>query len=183
MRYTLNAAVTKNTYTAQAVISALAASAPVAKIPGGLLADNPNPIGRAFYLKAFGTIANAATVHVHPRLGIDPTAGTPANTIAFSTAYTPTASTTEQWSMEAWLTCQAAGETGGTTLQVNGNWRVSPAATGSALSTAMPTAEFAQSITGLQSVLTYYIELLGTWSASNVGATTTVQQMFFWGLN
>ena len=74
------------------------------------------------------------------------------------------------------------GETGGTTLQVNGKWRVSPV-TGLALTPSMPTAEFAQSITGLQSVLTYYIELLGTWSASNVGATTTVQQMFFWGLN
>jgi hypothetical protein len=28
-----------------------------------------------------------------------------------------------------------------------------------------------------------YIELFGTWSASAAGNTTTLQQMFLWGLN
>jgi len=28
-----------------------------------------------------------------------------------------------------------------------------------------------------------YVELFGTWSASNAANTTTVQQIFLWGLN
>lgn len=181
--YTLNAPVTKNTYTAQAVLSQVAATGPVAKIQGGFLADNPNPVGRAFYLKAFGSIATTSAATFIPALGIDPTAGTPANPAAFCTAVTPTAAITTQWDMEAWLTCQAAGETGGMTLQVNGNWRLTTAANGGAANATSVLAAFSANITGLQSALTYYIELLGTWSASAAGNTTTLQQMFFWGLN
>jgi hypothetical protein len=180
--YTLNAPVTKASAASLAVISAVTTTAPVAKIQGGFLADNPNPIGRAFYLKAFGTLNNAATAATFiPSLGVDPTAGTPANTTGFCTAVTPTASTTEPWDMEAWLTCTAAAETGGTTFQVNGNWSLLPAAVGGALSTAMQQTKFGYTVTGLLSSTTYYIELCATWSAT--GATTTVQQLFFWGLN
>lgn len=182
--YVLPAPVTKNTYTTQAVISNIATTGPVAKIQGGFLGAVPNPVGRGFYLKAFGTLANAATGSTFlPALGIDPTAGTPANQVAFCTAVTPTASTTLPWSLDAWMTCQAVGETGGLTIQVNGTWRLSLVASGAAAAATALVAEFTQNITGLQSALTYYIELLATQSVSNAGATSTVQQMFFWGLN
>jgi hypothetical protein len=181
--YSLPAAVTKNTYTTLAVISAPAATAPVAKIQGGFLNSDPGPVGRAFYLKAFGSIANTSAATFIPSLGFNTTAGTPINNVPFCTAVTPTASVVCQWSAEAWITCQAAGETGGTTFQVNGNWRISTVAAGGAANASMLAAEFAQTVTGLQSALTYYVELAGTWSASASGNTTTLQQEFFWGLN
>lgn len=182
--YVLNAAVTKNTYTTLAVISAPAATAPVAKIQGGFLNDVPNPVGRAFKLEAAGTIGNAATAATFiPSLGFNTAAGTPINNVPFCTAVTPTASVVCQWDCEIWITCQAAGETGGTTFQVNGRWAMTTVASAGAANANMLTAKFAQSVTGLQEALTYYVELAGTWSASNVGATTTLQQEFFWGLN
>jgi hypothetical protein len=181
--YSLNGAVTKNTYTTQAVISALAASQSVAKIQGGFLADNPNPVGRAFYLKACGSIATTSAATFIPALGFDTTAGTPANQVAFCTAVTPTAAITTQWDLEAWITCFASGETGGTTFQVNGTWRETTVASGGAANSAAVVAMFAQSVTGLLSSTTYYVELLGTWSASAAGNTTTLQQMLFLGLN
>ena len=41
--YSLAAPVTKNTYTTQACMSALAASAAVARIPGGFFQESPDP--------------------------------------------------------------------------------------------------------------------------------------------
>lgn len=181
--YTLNAAVTKNTYTTLAVISTPAATGAVAKIQGGFLADNPNPVGRSFYLKALGSIATTSAATFIPSLGFNTTAGTPINNVPFCTAVTPTAAITTQWDLEAWITCQAAGESGGTTLQVNGVWRETTVASAGAANATSVLAEFAQSVTGLQAALTYYVELAGTWSASAAGNTTTLQQEFFWGLN
>jgi hypothetical protein len=181
--YVLPAAVTKNTYTTIAVLSAPAATAPVAKIQGGLLASVPSPIGRAFYLKAFGTIANTAAATFFPSLSFGTTAGTVANNNALYAATAPTASVTAPWGMEAWITCQAAGETGGTTFQVNGRWDQAIVASASALSTAPWSQQFSFSVTGLLESTTYYVELAGTWSASSASNTTTLQQMFFWGLN
>jgi hypothetical protein len=59
--YTLPAAVTKNTFTAQAVVSAPTATAPVAVIPAGYFMNPPaSGPGKAVYVKAWGTIANTA---------------------------------------------------------------------------------------------------------------------------
>lgn len=182
--YSLPAPVTKNTYTTQAVISALAASAPVARVPGGFFQENPNPIGRSLYLKALGTIANAATGYTFsPALGLDSTAGTPANTTTIYAATAPTASTTCLWDMEAWITCTAFGETAGMTWQVNGAWHQTPGASGVALSAAALESQFNATVTGLTPSTTYYVELCGTWSSSSASATTTVQQLLLWGLN
>jgi hypothetical protein len=181
--YCLPAQVTKNTYTTQAVLSALAASAPVAKIPGGFFQENPNPLGRSLYLKAMGTIANTSAATFAPALALDSTAGTALSPISIYSATAPTASVTAQWEMEAWITCQAFGETAGMTLAVNGSWDQSILATGGAPSTAPFRAQFAASLTGLTPATTYYVELFGTWSASAAGNTTTLQQMFLWGLN
>lgn len=181
--YSLPAAVTKNTYTTQACMSALAASAPVAKIGGGYFSENPNPLGRCLYLKAMGTIANTAAATFSPALALDTTAGTALAPITIYSTTAPTAAVTAQWQLEAWITCQAFGETAGMTLQVNGSWDQSILATGGAPSTAPFRAQFAASLTALTPAATYWVELFGTWSASSASNTTTLQQMFLFGLN
>ena len=185
--YALPAPVTKNTYTTQAVMSALAASAPVAKIPGGFFQENPNPIGRALYLKAMGTIATTSAYTFSPAIALDTTAGTALNPITIYTTIAPTASVTSLWDLEAWITCTAFGETAGMTLQVNGKWTQTTTATGGALTSSASAgwapAMFDSSLTGLTPATTYYVELFGTWSNSSSSATTTLQQMFLWGLN
>jgi hypothetical protein len=181
--YSLPAAVTKNTYTTQACMSALAATAPVAKIAGGFFSENPNPLGRALYLKAFGTIATTSAATFSPAIALDSTAGTALNPITIYSTVAPTAAVTAQWDVEAWITCQAFGETAGMTLQVNGKWTQASVATGGALNSTGWGASFAGSLTGLTPATTYFVELFGTWSASAAGNTTTLQQMFLFGLN
>ena len=185
--YALPGPVTKNTYTTQAVMSALAASAPVAKISGGFFQENPNPIGRALYLKAMGTIANTGAATFSPAIALDSTAGTALNPITIYTTIAPTASTTTLWFLETWITCTAFGETAGMTLQVNGVWTQTTTATGGALtassSAGWAPAGFDSSLSGLTPATTYYVELFGTWSGSNSANTTTLQQLFLFGLN
>ena len=181
--YALPASVTKNTYTTQAVIGPLAASAPVPRIPGGYFGENPNPLSRALYLKAFGNIANTSTATFSPAIALDTTAGTALNPITIYSTTAPTASVTAQWDVEAWITCTAFGETAGMTLQVNGKWTQASVATGGALNATGWGASFAGTLTGLTPATTYFVELFGTWSASAAGNTTTVQQMFLFGLN
>lgn len=181
--YSLPSAVTKNTYTTQACMSALAASAPVAKVPGGFFGSVPNPLGRSLYLKAMGTIATTSAATFSPALGLDTTAGTGANLTTIYSTVAPTAAVTAQWDLEAWITCQAAGETGGLTLQVNGKWVQSSVASGGALNATGWSAQFAGTLSGLLASTTYYVELFGTWSASAAGNTTTLQQMLLLGLN
>lgn len=181
--YTLAAPVTKNTYTSSAVFSAPSATAPVAAIPAQYFGSNPNGVGRALYLKAMGSIATTAAATFAPTLGIDSAAGTLANGQAIYAATAPTAAVTAQWLLEAWITCQAVGQGGGMTLQVNGKWDQSILATGGALSTAPFSAQFAGSVTGLLASTQYFLELWGVWSASAAGNTTTLQQMLLFGLN
>lgn len=181
--YSLVAPVTKNTYTTQACMSALAASANVAQISGGFFAPAPNPIGRAMYLKALGSIATTSAATFSPALALDTTAGTALNPITIYSATAPTASVTAQWEMEAWITCTAYGQAAGMTLQINGAWHQASVATGGALNATGWGASFEASLTGLTPATTYYVELFGTWSASASGNTTTLQQMFLSGVN
>jgi hypothetical protein len=182
--YTLPAAVTKNTYTTQACMSALGATNQIPTLPGGYFAAFPNGIGRAVLVKAWGTIATTSAATFAGALAVDTTAATALNPITMFTAVAPTAAVTAQWEMEAWITCQANAATAGTTLQVNGKWQQSTVATGGALQSAAPwTAMFAGNLTGLPSNVPLFVELFGTWSASASGNTTTLQQMFLFGLN
>jgi hypothetical protein len=181
--YSLPAAVTKNTYTTQACMSALPATNPLAAVPAGFFASVPNGIGRALYVKAMGTIATTSAATFAPALAVDTTAGTALNPIVIYTTTAPTAAVTAQWTVEAWITCQAVGTSAGTTLQVNGKWDQSILATGGAPSTAPFSAQFAASLTALPSNAALFVELFGTWSASAAGNTTTLQQMFLLGLN
>jgi hypothetical protein len=187
--YALTAPVTKNTYTTQAVFGPLAASAPVPRIPGGFFQENPNPIGRSLYLKAMGSIATTSAATFAPVLSLDTTPGAILATwqSAIYAATAPTAAVTAQWNLDVWFTCTAFGEAAGMTWQVNGSWTQSSVATGGVLTattaTGFDAAQIAATWTGLTPATTYYPELLGTWSASASGNTTTLQQMFLWGLN
>lgn len=182
--YTLPAAVTKNTYTTQAILSAPAATAPVAQIPGGYFMNPPafGP-GKALYLKAWGTIANTAAATFSPAFGVDPTPGTIANATTIAAAYAPTAATTTVWNLEVWITARAVGQSGGMTLQVDGRWTNEATASAAAPAATGLSSSFTASITGLQGQLAYALELLGTWSASSASNTTTLNQMFVLGLN
>lgn len=182
--YCLPAPVTKNTYAGPAVFSAVAASAPVAKIPGGYFAENPNPIGRSLYLQAFGSIANTAGPNFSPAFCLNTTPGTIGTPAAmpFYSATATTSGVTVQWQCQVWITCTAFGESAGMTLQVNGQWGQSTVASGSAGNASGIAGQFATSVTGLTPATTYYAELSATWT-SNVANQTILQQMFLFGLN
>lgn len=183
--YTLPAAVTKNTYTTIAAYTGVLATNTVCSIPPGLVKSGgsvPNPVGRSLYLKVFGSIANTAAATFANAINVNPTAGTSTGNITINTAFTPTASVTAQWWIEAWFTCTAFA-TSTMTLQCNGNVTYMTAASGGAVQTAPPQQAFAGTFTGLDPRVEQYVELFGTWSASAAGNTTTVQQMFLWGLN
>lgn len=181
--YSLSAAVTKNTYTTEAAFSGVVGTNTVCKLRGGYFDnDNPNPVGRTLYLKAVGTIANTAAATFVVNLGFDPTAGTKANAVGVYTATAPTAAVTAPWTLEAWYTCTAFA-TSTFSLQVNGTWRQEAVASGGALSASAQCVGFTGLITGMDPRVDNYIELFGTWSASNAANTTTLQQMFLFGLN
>lgn len=181
--YSLPAAITKNTYTTEAAFTGVLGTNTVCTVPGGFFSSNPIPVGRCLYMAAFGTIANTAAATFAVNLGYDSAAGTKANSITVYPAIAPTAATTTLWSCHAYYTCTAfAGST--MTLQVNGWWTDTVAASGTALTASGLRMDFNGTIsTTIDPRVNQYIELFGTWSASNALNTTTVQQMFLWGLN
>jgi peptidoglycan hydrolase-like protein with peptidoglycan-binding domain len=181
--YTLPAAVTKNTYTTEAVFSALAATAPLPTIPGGYFGSVPNGVGRGLYLHAEGTIATTSAATFAVNLGLDSVAGTKANAVAVMAATAPVAAITAPWHLDVYYTCQAVGTTGGMTLQVNGQWYMCGSASGGAAVATGLSVGFAGTLTGLLDTTQYYIELFGTWSASAAGNTTTLHQLMLFGLN
>lgn len=146
--YTLNAAVTKNTYTTEAAFSGVIGTNTVCALPAGYFAtDNPSPVGRSLYLICKGTIATTSAATLAVNLGFDPTAGTKANSVAVMSATAPVASVTAGWTLEAWYTCTAF-VTSQITLQVNGRWVMEGSASGgAAVSTALATS-FSGSISG-----------------------------------
>ncbi len=181
--YTLTTAITKNTYTAEAAFSGVLGTNTVCYLPAGwLLNDSPNPVGRALHLEAYGTTATTSAATLAVALGMDPTAGTKNQGITVAGALAPTAAITVPWRFDAWYTCTAF-LTSTATFQVNGTWRVESVASGGVPTTTAQVVGFSGTHTGIDPRVTNYIELFGTWSASASGNTTTVQQMFLWGLN
>lgn len=181
--YTLASPVTKNTYTTQAAFTGVLGTNTVCKLPAGwLFNDVPNPLGRALYLKAMGNVATTSAATLAVALGMDPTGGTMNQSISVAGALAPTAGVTCPWTLEAWYTCTAFA-TSTATFQVNGTWRVESVAAGGVPTTAAQCCSFAGTHAGVDPRVDLYLELFGTWSASAAGNTTTVQQMFLWGLN
>lgn len=182
--YTLPATLTKNTYTTEAAFTGVAGTNTVCSIPGGFFSagqDNPNPIGRALRYQAMGTIGNTAAATFVVNLGLDTTAGTKANAIAVMTATAPPVAAGAPWELEVSYTCTAFATTT-FTLQVTGLFRMEASNGGAGSSGALCTG-FSGSLTGLVPTTQYFIELFGTWSASSASNTTTLQQVFLWGLN
>jgi len=181
--YSLSAAVTKNTYTTEAAFSGVLGTNTVCKLSGGYFSsDNPNPVGRSLYLRCKGTIATTSAATIAVNLGLDPTAGTKANAVGVMAATAPVAAITAPFDFEAWYTCTAFA-TSTFSLQVNGYWKMESVASGGVASAAALNAGFSGLITGMDPRVDNYIELFGTWSASAAGNTTTLQQMFLFGLN
>jgi hypothetical protein len=179
--YSLPAAVTKNTYTTQAVMSA-PTSQSQAIVPANYFGGNPNGIGRAVWGHAEGTIATTSAATFQMVLGWDPTPGTLGTTLGTPwPTLAPTAATTCLWFLDFWVTAQAVGSAG-LTLQCNGRLQMSVVGTG-VLSTAAQTVQFQTSSTGLASTAQAAIELWGTWSASAAGNTTTLQEFLLFGVN
>jgi hypothetical protein len=181
--YTLPASVTKNTYTTIAAFTGVAGTNTVCSIDAGwLLNQGVNPVGRALMLEVWGTIANTAAATFACNLNVNPTAGTSTGNIAVNAAYTPTSAVTAPWHFQAYLTCTAFA-TSTCTWQANGSIRYQSVATGGAPTTTAQESGFSGTFTGLDPRVQQYVELFGTWSASSGSNTTTVQQMFLWGLN
>jgi hypothetical protein len=181
--YSLPASVTKNTYTTQAPISAIASSSiPRCLIPAGYFTYP----GKALHLKAEGTITSVAgTATFVYAAGLDAAAGTIAGTggatLFTSATLTPAITTVFPWSIDCDVTCQAVGNLG-TTLQANGEIRVAVVAT-SVWSTAPQSLMFSNNLTGVNNEISLFLELFGTWSASNAANSTTLTQMRVYGEN
>ena len=181
--YALSAAITKNTWTTIAAYTGVAGTNPICSIPPGFfLNGNPNPLGRGLYLDVRGTIQNTAAATFANAININPTVATTTGNIAINAAYTPTAAVTAPFHIEAMITCTAF-TTSAMTLQVNGEVRYEAVASGGAPSVSAQCAGFTGAWTGLDPRVTQYLELFGTWSASNAANQTVVQQMKLFGLN
>ena len=181
--YSLNTAVTKNTYTTIAAFSGVAGTNTVCSIPAGwAINENPNPIGRALMLEAYGTTATTSAATLAVNLNVNPTLATSTGNVAVAGALAPTAAVTCPFWLRAYFLVTAFA-TNTMTLQINGNWRVESVASGGVPTTAAQSSGFSGSIASLDPRVTQYVELFGTWSASAAGNTTTLQQMFLWGLN
>jgi len=182
--YSLTSAITKNTYTTQAAFTGVVGTNTVCNIPAGWLnsGTNPNPVGRSLLLEVWGNTATTSAATLAVALGLDPTAGTINQSITVAGALAPTAAVTCPFYLSARYTCTAYA-TSTCTYQVNGTWRVESVAAGGVPTTAAQCSGFAGTHASIDPRVANYVELFGTWSASAAGNTTTVQQMFLWGLN
>ena len=176
--YNLGPSVTKNTYTTAAPITPLVATAPVARIPASFWKDNP--VHQGIHIFAAGTIGVTAAATFIGQACLNNAAGT--LTAAGSFTYWPILTVTNAalWELDIHYTCTAGGSTSAT-LQFNADYRQSVVATG-VLSTA-PQNVKSQGILTTGIGVDLFAELFGTWSASNVLNTTTVQQFTVLGLN
>ena len=181
--YSLNAAVTKNTYTTIAAFSGVAGTNTVCSIPAGWAAsENPNPVGRSLLLEAFGTAATTSAATLAVALNVNPTVATSTGNVSVAGALAPTAAVTCPFHLRAYMTITAFA-TSTMTLQINGIWQMESVASGGVPTTTRVGSGFSGSIASLDPRVTQYVELFGTWSASASGNTTTLQQMLLWGLN
>jgi hypothetical protein len=178
--YSLPSAVTKNTYTTQAILSATSTQ-PRPIVPAGYFGPVPNGKGRGLLMTAMGTVANTAAATLAVALCFDPTPGTIANANTIWPATAPTASVTTLWKIEAWYTCTTEGGQSGA-LQCNAKIEFSNVASGSA-TTSLIAAYTQFSMSSLNFESQNEIAIAGTWSASSASNTTTLQQMFLFGLN
>ena len=180
--YAMPAAVTKNTYTTIAAYTGVAGTNPLCSIPPGYIGSGKNPVGMAFYLRLEGIIGNTAAATFANAINVNPTVATSTGNITINTAYTPTASVTAPFHVEALMTVTAFA-TSTFTIQISGGCKYESVASGGAPSTSSQSIGFQGTIASLDPRVRQYVELFGTWSASNAANSTTVHQMLLLGLN
>ena len=183
--YNQPAAVTKNTFTANAIITAPGGTAvPRCIVPANYFGPVPNGVGRVLHGHMAGSVATTSAATVVITLIWNPTPGTIGTTLATPwPTLAPTASITSVWEMEFWLSAtQAGGGNNQLTLQCNGEWRQSVVASGT-LSTAGQEIKFRTTTSGLNAESQAEVALAATWSASAAGNTTTIDQFQLFGCN
>lgn len=182
--YSLPAAVTNTAFTTQRVVSAPTAGTHCI-IPSGFFQNPPaSGPGKAILIKGYGTLANQATAAtLAPVFALDAVQGTllAGGTIFTLPAITPTASTVVPFEFEITITCQQTGFSQ-TTLQCNGMWRHSIAATSTTAVATNLASHVAVNLTGLNSEAQMFAELFCTCSASGTTAIV-LQQLLMFGLN
>jgi hypothetical protein len=136
---------------------------------------NPNPLGRSLYLECTERLGTRRR-NVRERDQHQP--GSRHTTATQLTRLTPAASVTAPmgYGMDH---SQCFEPT--MTLQINGDVKYQSVARRSPAT--RQSAGFSGSIASLDPRVTQYVELFGTWSASNAANTTTVQQMKLFGCN
>jgi hypothetical protein len=180
--YNLRAAVTKNTYTTAAPISAQTTS-PVqqaAKIPSSFWGDDP--VHKGLWVHAQGTIATTSAATFIGQVCLNATAGTllAAGAVTYWPILAPTAAVTCLFNLDVWYTCIQGGAAA--QIQCNGHLEQSIVASGT-MSTAPQDVHFQTLLTTLNTQTDMFAELFGTWSVSAAGNTTTLQQFQVFGLN
>lgn len=183
--YNLTAPLTRNTFTANQIITAGGAGVTPATVPRALVPANfftaaPN---RALHLHMAGTMANTAAATFQTTLLWDPTPGTIGTTLATPWPTLAPSAAAVVWDLEAWITAtQAAAGTTGLTLQCNGKWEQSVVASGT-LSTANQQVMFSTSTANLNAEAQAEIALAAVCSASSSSNQMVVQQFQLFGCN
>jgi hypothetical protein len=180
--YNLRAAVTKNTYTTAAPITAQTVSPVqgVAKIPSTWWGDDP--VHKGIYIHASGTIATTSAATFIGQACLNQVAGTllAAGSFTYWPILAPTAATTCLFDLDIWYDCFQGGAAA--QMQYNASYEQSVVGSG-VLSTAPQKVKSHGLLTGLNTQADMFAELFGTWSASAAGNTTTVEQFQVFGLN
>jgi hypothetical protein len=182
--YNLKAAVTKNTYTTAAPITAQTASAvqPVARVPSAFWGDDA--VHKGLWVHAEGTYACASAATFIGQACLNTTAGTllAAHSFTYWPILAPTAAVTSLWMLDVRYTCTLGGPLA--TWQYNANYEESIVASGTMSSAPRQVKSqgiLTSATTGTTADL--FVELFGTWSLSSASNTSTVQQFQVFGLN
>lgn len=183
--YNLKAAVTTNTYTTAAPITAHTVTAvqPIARVPASFWGDDA--VHKGLWVHAEGTNTNAATAATFiGQACLNTTAGTllAAHAFTYWPILAPTASTVCPWALDIRYTCTLGGPLA--TWQYNFVYMEGVVASG-VMSTAnrkvLGQGVLTSATTGTTADL--FVELFGTWSASSASNSTVVQQFQVYGLN
>jgi hypothetical protein len=139
-------------------------------------------VGKAFMVKAFGTISTTGTPNFTMAVSLNTTQGTyNSSGILATTAATAQASgeTTVPWELEVIATCTGTGSSGA--ILADGMWKVYP--TGTTLIAARCANVTPNTALTISTESAYYVELAGTWSASSASNAVQVNRVLVIGLN
>ena len=186
--YSLPTPVTRNTFTANQIVTAggtgvTPTTVPRAIVPANFFGASPNGQGRCLRLHMAGTMGNTAAATFQITLLWNPTPGTIGTTLATPWPTLAPSAAAVVWDLDVWITAtQAAAGSTGLTLQCNGKWEQSVGATG-VLSTANQQVMFSTSTASLNAEAQAEIALAAVCSASSASNQLVVQQFQLFGCN